>query len=148
MEYKLENSVNHRVAILATLLKRQIYRIIAANKLEITPDQWVILYNLWQENGLTVGEIASRTNKDFANATRIVDKLEKMGYVSKEKNHKDNRSTHVYILPKSDYVKEKIILCWIEATEVALTGIDENEQQALLNTISKIESNVLEYLNK
>ena len=93
MDIKLEESVNHRIAALDGLLRRQVFRIIAENNLEITPDQWVVMYCLWQENELSVGEISKRTKKDFANITRIVDKLEKRGYVNKVKSKKDSRST-------------------------------------------------------
>jgi MarR family transcriptional regulator, organic hydroperoxide resistance regulator len=143
MENKLENLVNHRVALLAALLKRQVFRIIAKNKLEITPEQWVVIYYLWLENGLTVGEIANRSKKDFANVTRIIDKLEKMGYISKRKNDEDNRSFKLYILPKAEEIKDKVQDCWKESSELALKGISESEQQYFLKILEKIENNTL-----
>lgn len=143
MEFKLENSVNHRIATLAILLKRQVFRIIAENNLDITPDQWVVMYCLWQENGVTVGDISIRTKKDFANVTRIVDKLEKLGYVRKVKSEKDRRSTHIHILPKADAIKDKVQNCWKESTDLAMKGISELEQQNLIKMIEKIENNVL-----
>ncbi len=143
MDYRLEDSVNHRVATLAVLLKRQVFRIIAENKIGITPDQWVIMYCLWQENELSVGEISNRTKKDFANVTRILDKLEKIGYVTKVKNTNDNRSTNIHILPKADEIKNKLQNCWIESTELAMRGISKEEQILFLNTIEKIEKNIL-----
>lgn len=146
MNFKLEDSVNHRIATIATLLKRQVFRIIAQNNLEITPDQWVVIYCLWQENELSVGEISNRTKKDFANITRIIVKLEKLGYVKKVKSQKDSRSTNIHILPKADEVKDKLQNCWKESTELAMKGITENEQQFFLNIIKKIENNILENL--
>ena len=146
MDFKLEDSVNHRIATLAVLLKRQVFRIIAENKLGITPDQWVVMYCLWQENELSVGEISNRTKKDFANITRIVNKLEKLGFVSKVKSTKDSRSTNIHILPKADEIKEKLQNCWKVSTDLAMRGITENEQQEFLNIIQKIENNILENL--
>ncbi len=148
MDFKLDDSVNHRIATLAGLLKRQIFRIIASNNLDITPDQWVVLYHLWEKDSLTIGEIVERTNKDFANVTRIVDKLEKLAYVSKEKSTTDKRSYHVVLLPKADEIKGKIKACWSESMSSALQGVDEEEQNSLLQTILKIENNVLRYLNQ
>lgn len=143
MEIKLENSVNHRIAILASLLKRQIFRVIAENNLKITPDQWVIMYYLWQENGLSVGEIAKRSKKDFANVTRIIDKLEKAGFVRKEKSEKDSRSSIIFILPEANEIKDDIQNCWKQSMDIALEGIDESEQQQLLALITRIENNIL-----
>jgi len=143
MESKLENLVNHRIATLAALLKRQTFRIIAKNDLEITPEQWVVLYYLWQENGLTMGEIANRSKKDFGNITRIVEKLEKIGYISKRKSDTDNRSFNIYTLPKADEIKDNVQHCWTESSEMALNGITESEQQYLLAILEKMEANVI-----
>jgi len=146
MDFKLEDSINHRIATLSVLLKRQIFRIIAENKLNITPDQWVVMYYLWQENELSVGELSNRTKKDFANTTRIVDKLEKLGYVNKVKSKKDSRSTNIHILPKADEIKETIKNCWKESTDLAMRGISEDDQKNFINIIEKIEKNILENL--
>lgn len=146
MEFKLESSVNHSIGSLAVLLKRQVFRIIADNELKITPDQWVVLYFLWQKDGLSVGEIASLAKKDFANVTRIVDRLEKLDYILKRKSEKDTRMSNVFILPKADLIKDKIQNCMQESTNIALKGIGEEEQSCLLNTLAKIERNILENL--
>ena len=144
MEINLENIVNHRIATLASLLKRQVYKIIAEKKLEITPEQWVVMYYLWQEDGLSIGEIANRSKKDFANITRIVDRLKKLEYVTKIKSRKDGRSFNVFILPKADEIKNDIQTCWEKTSDMALEGISESEQKYLLEIFDKIENNVLQ----
>ena len=147
MEFNLDHTVNHRIATVAILLKRQVYRIIAENKLEITPEQWVVMYYLWKENGLSVKEIASRSRKDMGNVTRIVDKLSKLGYVSRRKGEKDSRVSNIYILPKAEEIKEQIQNCWRESTEIAINGISDAEQQLLLGILDKVEKNILENLD-
>jgi len=132
--------------MLAILLKRQILRIIAKNELDITPEQWIILYHLWNKDGLTISEVANISRKDIANATRIIDKLEKMGYVSKKRNENDSRSYLINALPKAEEIKNKVQNCWKESVELATEGISKSEQQELLIIIEKIESNVLKYL--
>lgn len=143
MDYKLENVVNHRISMLAVLMKRQVYQLIAANNLKITPDQWVVMYYLWQENGLSVGEIARRSKKDFANVTRIVDKLERTGYVNKLKSKEDGRISRVFIQPKADEIKSDIQDCWKQASDIALAGVSPAEQEQLMEILIKIENNIL-----
>ena len=139
----LEKTINHRIATLAGLLKRQAYHIILENNLTITPEQWVVLYYLWKENGLTVGEISVKTKKDFGNVTRIIVKLEKMGFVEKRKNDSDSRSFKVFYLPKSEAIKKEVQNCWKQSSDIALKGVSQSEQQQLLETIEKIETNIL-----
>jgi DNA-binding MarR family transcriptional regulator len=143
MKIDLDKSVNHRIAMLAVSLKRQVFRLIADNKLDITPDQWVILYYLWEEDGLPVGLLASKTRKDFANATRIIDKLEKQKYVEKRKSETDSRVSHIFLLKKAHDIKESIHKVWEESTEIAMNGIDESEKLVLLHLLDRIENNVL-----
>lgn len=146
MDYNLENVVNHRISMLAVLMKRQVFKLIADNNLKITPDQWVVMYYLWRENGLSVGEISRRSKKDFANVTRIVDKLSKMGYVIKKKSKKDSRISNVFIQPKADEIKTDIQNCWKQASDIALNEISISEQEQLVEILVKIESNILRSL--
>jgi DNA-binding MarR family transcriptional regulator len=89
-----------------------------------------------------VGEIARRSKKDFANVTRIVEKLEKQGYVSKTKSKKDSRISNVFILPKADEIKEDIQDVWKQASDIALNEVSEKEQEQLMEILAKIEKNV------
>ncbi len=146
MNNNLEDLINHRIAMLAILLKRQVLRIISKNGLDITPEQWVILYHLWNENGLTISEAANISRKDVANATRIIDKLEKMGYVSKKRNENDSRSYMINALPKAEEIKNQVHDCWKESFELATEGISISEQHYLLKIIEKMENNVLKNL--
>jgi len=146
MNFNLDHSVNHNIATLAVLLKRQVFRIISKNKLEITPDQWVVLYYLWQKDGSSMGDIASKSKKDFANVTRIVDKLVKQGYVCKRKSKTDSRISNIYLQDKAERIKQGIQDCWEESSAIALKGISEEEQQTLLKILGKIEVNILEHM--
>lgn len=129
--------------MLALFMKRQVLKLISDHNLEITPEQWVVLFYLWQENGLSIGEIASRSKKDFANVTRIVDKLKKMGYVTKLKSKDDGRIHHIFIQPKADKIKNDVQNCWKQASDIALDGISVSEQQQLMEILVKIENNIL-----
>lgn len=80
---------------LSGIIKRQIYQIISEEGLDITPEQWVLLVNLWENDGQTIGDLVTQSQKDFANVTRIVEKLSKNGYIIKRKNHKDGRSVPI-----------------------------------------------------
>ena len=147
MDIKLENIVNHRISLIAVLMKRQVFKILADKNLEITPDQWVVMFYLQEENGLSIGEIARRSKTDFANVTRIVDKLEKRKYLTKKKCKKDSRVYNVFILQKAAEIKEDIQNIWKQASDIAFNGIKISEQQQLMETLIKIENNVLKSLD-
>lgn len=142
----LDNQVNHRIAILAGLLKRQVSRIIAECGVDITPDQWVVLSYLWYSNGLSIGELVTKSRKDFANVTRIVDKLQKQGYVTKQKSEKDNRSYLVFYTDKALSIRDDIEKCQQRSSAISLEGLSKNEQEFLLQIMEKMEKNSLLFL--
>ncbi len=78
---ELDKSVNHHIALSAMMIKRVFYKILNENKLNITPEQWSILYYLSEIASLTVSELAELTFKDFANISRITHKLEVAGLI-------------------------------------------------------------------
>ena len=79
----IDKMLNHKIAKLSGIIKRQIYQIISEEGLDITPEQWVILVYLWENDGQTIGDLVTQSQKDFANVTRIVEKLSKNGYIIK-----------------------------------------------------------------
>lgn len=147
MEFELEKTVNYRIVTAASLLKRSIYRIIAKNNLEITPEQWSLLYFLWKDDGLTVGELAEKSKKDFANATRIIEKLVTLGYAEKIRNVEDSRKINIHSTKKGKEIKEQIVVCLQESLEISVNGISKEEQSILVDLLLKIERNLLSVLS-
>ena len=128
--------VNHKIAKLSGIIKRQIYQIISEEGLDITPEQWVLLVNL-----------VTQSQKDFANVTRIVEKLSKNGYIIKRKNHKDGRSVLLYCTDKVKTIMPHINKCQMLSLNISLKGISQEEQDTFLHILDKIEKNCINYLN-
>ena len=53
----IDKMVNHKIAKLSGIIKRQIYQIISEEGLDITPEQWVLLVNLWETDISSSGKI-------------------------------------------------------------------------------------------
>lgn len=81
----IDKMVNHKIAKLSGIIKRQIYQIISEEGLDITPEQWVILVYLWENDGQTIGDLVTQSQKDFANVTRIVENYPKTDILSSGK---------------------------------------------------------------
>lgn len=142
MGFDLDNSVTHRIAIVASLARRLAYRSIGEKKIEITPDQWTILYYLWKKDGLSISEIVSVTKKNFPNVTRIVEKLVELGYVEKRKDEIDKRSYRIYLLPKSEKIRNAVDAIHQHALECSVNGLSVHEQEVLLQLLNRIENNI------
>ena len=66
---------------------------------DITPEQFVVLVKLSEENGISQMELANRLDKDKNNVKAMVDNLSKKGYLIK-KRIKPIKELILYILQK------------------------------------------------
>lgn len=143
-EYNFEQSINHQLTVVTGSLRKLAFRLISEKELDITPEQWVILHYLWTDDGLSLSELVKRSKKDFANVTRIVDKLIAAGYIVKRKSDTDNRSYNIYLLPHADSIKDKVLSCWKEATAILSRGMSNKEKDIFLKLLAKAEANLSE----
>jgi len=144
----LESNINHRMAVISSLAKRLIQRTIRSAGLGITSDQWFILTHLWHKDGLSIGEISEHTQKEISNITRIVEKLERDGYVEKRRDEADKRSWRVFLLPKADTIKNTVRQLQHQTMHGSLEGISEQQQQTLLKLLDRMEKNVVSQIER
>ncbi|HMQ06841.1 MAG TPA: MarR family transcriptional regulator [Saprospiraceae bacterium] len=81
----------------ARLLKQKFARLLYDNDIPLTVDQWIVLRELEQGNGITQLELSRICHKDAATLTRILDLLESKTFLKRVPNSKDRRSFHIYI---------------------------------------------------
>lgn len=82
---------------------RKVHRYYEVNlaPLEITPVQFYVLSSLWETNGVKFKELAQKLSMDGATLTGILDRLERMGFVSREDDPEDRRSLLVFLAEKA-----------------------------------------------
>ncbi|HCY00489.1 MAG TPA: hypothetical protein DG754_10150 [Bacteroidales bacterium] len=72
---------------------------------DVTPDYWIVLEWLWEEENITLGQLAKRTNKDKASITRITGGMERNDLVVRTPSASDKRS---FLISMSKYAKSII----------------------------------------
>ena len=142
----LEKSVNHHIAIGAIMIKRVFFKILNDNKLDITPEQWNVLYYLDKSNGMTIGDLSKITFKDFANMSRIIQKLEHAGFISKERDEIDKRVFKLFITEKGQELNKQLHQCAYKSTNIALEGLDDQTKELMVKNLKQIITNTEEFL--
>ena len=77
------------------------------NPLGITYTQYVVLMALWEHESLNVGQLGSILHLDAGTLTPLLKRLEKAGYVTRERSKEDERVTVISITPEGNKLKEK-----------------------------------------
>ncbi len=142
----LSKSVNHHLAISAIMIKRVFFKILNDNNLDITPEQWNILYYLDQSDGITISELSQATYKDFANMSRICQKLELAGFITKKRDEIDKRVFKLFITEKGQELNMQLHQCAYKSTNIALEGIDNQTRELMVNNLKQIITNTEEFL--
>lgn len=111
----------------------------------LCPSHGNILIALYKNrDGVMMNELSKFTHKDKSTITALVNKLEKMGLISKAKSKKDTRSTIVKLTKKGEE-SESIVLGKISKNilDVLYKDFTQSEKTQLLFLLKKLDTNVL-----
>lgn len=101
------------------------------------PSHGDILVVLYKYDKITMKEIADKIHRTKATVTVLVDKLEKLGFIKREKSNEDNRITYITLTKKGLEFKP------------VFEQISQNLNTMLYKNFSKEEVKILdELLNK
>ena len=124
------------------LLRLRLQRLIDEVVPNFTPEQFWLLFKLYIKDGQSQRELADKNLNDYPNITRLIDKLEKKGYVYREVDEKDRRMFKVYVSEKGkSFIKNNIPLILSER-EKLLEGISPEEDKIVKNALKRLEQNI------
>ncbi len=104
------------------------------NPLGLTYTQYVVLMVLWEHESVNVGQLGSALHLDAGTLTPLLKRMEKAGYVTRERSREDERVTIISITPEGNALKEKCkdIPMKISSSGSALSEKDAKELYRLL----------------
>ncbi|MDR1721737.1 MAG: MarR family transcriptional regulator [Methanobrevibacter sp.] len=74
---------------------------------DISPGQWIMLSYIYQDQGINQKVLAEKFQKDRAEISRLLNKLEEKQLISKKQNDKDKREFFVYLTPTGSDIYKK-----------------------------------------
>jgi len=101
----LENIVNYQIYRSARILRMKFKRDMEKAGLDITQEQYFILFKLWRKDGQYQAELADDLFNDMPNITRILDKLVRKGLVTRKTDDTDRRKFRIYLTDSGRYLR-------------------------------------------
>jgi len=123
-------------------------RLFAAQKLkqaaisDITAEQYGILYMLTIEDGLYQRQFSKMLVKDRPNVSRMVEILEKKGFVERKQDSECKRKTKVYITKNGREIVEKLDGTKQKILKEIAKPLTKSEEKQLLSLLEKIRKNL------
>lgn len=144
-DFDINQSLGYLVAKTNLLMKSYFSRAIKQANLEITTEQWPVLYAVIKNPEISQTEIARISMKDKANVTHIIDSLEEKGYIKRVSDHKDRRVNVITPTPEGEEVLERLIAVAQASNEASVLDLTAAEMQILSESLRKVSAS-LEYI--
>ena len=75
--------------------------------LGLTYTQYIVMLVLWEEDGITVGEICKRLLLDSGTLSPLLKKLKTLGYIEKKHSEDDERAVLIYLPDEGRALQER-----------------------------------------
>ena len=91
----------------STAIARRLQKKFNSAGLNITIEQWSVLYHLWKQDGRSQQELCDATFRDKPSITRLVDNLEKLNLVKRVPSENDRRINLIYLTKNAQKLEEE-----------------------------------------
>jgi DNA-binding MarR family transcriptional regulator len=110
--------------------------------LEITIEQWTVLYHLWKEDCLSQQELCNRTYRDKPSITRLIDNLEKQKLLKRASHKNDKRINLVCLTDAGKALQNQTLELANETMDEALNGVKKEDIEIVKNVLQKVYDNL------
>lgn len=108
----------------------------------LTPEQFMLIDLLWNHGEMSQQQLADLMHKDKNSVTKLVDAIERKGFVVRQQNKHDRRSNTLVLTERANQLKPGAKQKGISILDQMLEGINENELRMFLETLRKLNVNM------
>jgi MarR family transcriptional regulator, organic hydroperoxide resistance regulator len=109
---------------------------------DITFSQYQHLRQLWHEDGLAQVELSRRIGIETASSTAVIDQLEKLGFISRNRDAGDRRRIIVHLTGAGRALEKPLDGCAVAVNLRARHGLTNAQLASLFETVGKIIENL------
>ena len=135
-----QGGVGYLIADLSRLFGRVFDR--RSAHLGLTRVQWRALKRIHQNQGLSQAELADLLDMEPIAVGRVVDRLQKSGFVERRSDPEDRRVWRLHLLPQSTALMADIETVATSVREDCVAGVDPQELQTTLKVLAQIRENL------
>mgnify|MGYP002856319649 FL=1 len=107
----------------------------------LVPSHGDILACLYEQDKMSMKDIADKIHRTRPTVTVLIDKLEKFGYVKRIVSDKDNRYTYIYLTKKGNEFKQSFEKISKDLNNMLYKKLSDKEAEILENLLLKIINN-------
>jgi len=126
----------------STAIARRLQKKFNAAGLNLTIEQWSVLYHLWKQEGISQQELCNATFRDKPSITRLVDNLEKQNLVKRVPSETDRRINMIYLTKQAQKLQEESMLLAEETLNEALETVPADKIEVCKEVLQVVYDNL------
>lgn len=133
---KLEDQLCFALYSASRVITKQ-YKVLL-EEIGVTYPQYLALIVLWQQDGILIQELAKALELEPATTTPLVQRLEKLNLVTRQRSLEDERRVHIYLTEAGQQQYKKAL--GIPHALGCATGLNEETAKMLINEMKAIKT--------
>jgi len=126
----------------STAIARRLQKNFKQANVDITIEQWSVLYHLWKQDGLSQQQLCDATFRDKPSITRLVDNLEKLNLVKRVASKDDRRINKIYLTAEANDLQEKTMGLANQTLNEALEGVTNGQIEIAKEVLQQVYDNL------
>jgi DNA-binding MarR family transcriptional regulator len=126
----------------STAIARRLQKNFKQSGIDITIEQWSVLYHLWKTEGLSQQQLCDATFRDKPSITRLVDNLEKIKLVKRVPSRNDRRINLIYLTREAKNLQEKTMELANQTLNEALNGVNNGSIEIAKQVLQVVYNNL------
>ena len=126
-----------------TAIARRLQKNFKLAGIEITIEQWSVLYHLWKEDGQSQQQLCEATFRDKPSITRLVDNLEKAQMVKRVAAKNDRRINLIFLTNEARELQDNTMEVANQTLNEALEGVKLEDIDIAKAVLQKVYDNLL-----
>ncbi|MBI5370907.1 MAG: winged helix-turn-helix transcriptional regulator [Sphingobacteriales bacterium] len=126
----------------STAIARRLQKKFNGAGLNITIEQWSVLYHLWKQEGISQQELCNATFRDKPSITRLVDNLEKLNLVKRVPSEHDRRINMIYLTKQAQKLQEDTMALAEETLNEALETVPADKVDTCKEVLQIVYDNL------
>jgi DNA-binding MarR family transcriptional regulator len=126
----------------STAVARRLQKNFRNAGLDITIEQWTVLYHLWKEDGLSQQELCNRTYRDKPSITRLIDNLEKQKLLKRSSHKNDKRINLVCLTEAGRALQDTTLGLANQTMDEALVDVKKDDIEIVKKVLQQVYDNL------
>ena len=126
----------------STAIARRLQKNFKDAGIDITIEQWSVLYHLWKEDGQSQQQLCEATFRDKPSITRLVDNLEKSKLVKRVASKNDRRSNIIFLTKEAKALEQTTMDVANRTLNEALEGVTNGQIEIAKEVLQMVYDNL------